>query len=352
MTTISLFTGTPEQWNEYVLHHPDAAVYHHYAFKTTVEKTYGHNACYLAATNDAKIVGVLPLFHFKSLFLGNALVSLPFCDYGGLLADSPEIAEEIFQKALNLAAELGCSYCELRQTTTITLSEASLQKAKTAVATDKVRMAVALPATEEELFSSFPAKLRSQIRKPQKEGCSPKSGGIELLDDFYNVFTYNMRDLGSPVHSKKMIRNMLESFGDAARLFVIYHESHPVACSFTTGFGDTLYNPWASFKRPYQRIAPNMMLYWEMLRYAVANGYRTYDFGRSTADEGTYKFKQQWGAKPQQLYWYRTGSRGTTDTATGTIDSRKKQLFIKYWRMVPLPITAAIGPVLRRHLHL
>jgi hypothetical protein len=30
---------------------------------------------------------------------------------------------------------------------------------------------------------------------------------------------------------------------------------------------------------------------------------KSFDFGRSTMNEGTYKFKKQWGCEPTQLHW-------------------------------------------------
>ncbi len=349
MVEISLYNSGSETWDAYVSRHPRASVYHLHAFRSVVEKTYGHKCYYFSAHDGMQLVGVLPFFHINSLFLGNALVSLPFCDYGGILADTEEVSCALFNKAAEFIHNKGCAYGELRQTYRIPVPESVLRQFSTAAYTEKVRMTLYLPASEEALFSSFPAKLRSQIRKPQKEGCTVRIGGRELLDDFYSVFAYNMRDLGSPVHSKKMILTMLDSFGVNARIFVVYHTTIPVACSFAIGFKDTLVNPWASFNRTYGKIAPNMLLYWEMLRYAITGGYRCFDFGRSTVDEGTYKFKTQWGAQPQQLYWYRINM--TNDSADDASDGKKK-LFVKIWRLLPLPVTKVVGPVIRKHLHL
>ena len=54
------------------------------------------------------------------------------------------------------------------------------------------------------------------FRKPIKEGLTSKTGGAELLDDFYRVFLVNMRDLGSPVHSLKLMRQVLGEFSECS----------------------------------------------------------------------------------------------------------------------------------------
>ncbi|NLL14094.1 MAG: FemAB family PEP-CTERM system-associated protein [Fibrobacter sp.] len=339
-----------KNWDSFVKAHPHANLYHLSFFRSVVEKTYGHQSLYFQAVDEnSQIRGILPLFFIRSLIFGKELVSLPFCDYGGILADSPEISQLLFQKAEELMRSLRCKNIELRQVSKQHfLDKKAAINTNLSIKTTKVRMFLNLPESADTLFSSFPAKLRSQIRKPQKDGCTCLNGGIELLDDFYDVFLFNMRDLGSPVHSKQIIKNMLSSYPRSSHIFVVYHSQRPVACSLVCSINDMLVNPWASFKRTYQKSAPNMLLYWEMLKFAINNGYRVFDFGRSTPNEGTYRFKAQWGASIQPLYWYRYGSNAGS---SGDI-SAKEESFKKIWRKLPLRVTAVVGPMIRKHIHL
>lgn len=345
---------SPEMWDAYIKGHPQASIYHQFFFKSVIQKTYNHQPYYVTAIDDdKKIVGVLPLFFINSFLFGKSLVSLPFCDYGGILADNDTIGLQLQQKGIELAGQLKCSSFELRQTMEqkyIKMSSEASSENIFSVTTSKVRMRLSLPESNDALFASFSAKLRSQIRKPQKEGCTAKSGGLELLNDFYDVFVHNMRDLGSPVHTKSLMKRMLQSDPQRTRLFVIYHNGIPAACSLVSGFTDTLVNPWASFKRTYQKIAPNMLLYWEMLSFAINNGYKSFDFGRSTPGEGTFKFKEQWGALPEQLFWYSYSQNGKHESESAS--ENKKEKFIRVWQKLPLSVTKVCGPILRRHIHL
>lgn len=339
------------QWDLYVRQHQYSSLYHLSFFRSVIENTYHHKSYYFLALNDkSEVKGVCPLFFINSLFSGRELVSLPFCDYGGILSDTAEIYGLLLKKAIETAKTLKCKNIELRQTSQINPLPQNVSEHISAftVHTSKCRMVLSLPPTTDQLLSSFPAKLRSQIRKPQKDGCSCKIGGLELLDDFYDVFTFNMRDLGSPVHSKALIKNMLSNYPEHTRLFVVYLNSTPVACSLAAGFNNSLINPWASFKRTFQKSSPNMMLYWEMLSFGINNGYQYFDFGRSTAGEGTFKFKAQWGAQPAQLFWYNYGSSKLNQQ----IESSQKKMFINLWQKMPLQLTTIIGPVLRRQIHL
>ncbi len=353
-----------EPWDAYVASHPRATLYHLSGWKEVIENTYGHRTYYIFAVDEngepprhaetqpdpGRIVGVLPLVHMKHFLFGNNLISLPYFDLGGLLADGGEAEEAMIREALRLAERLKTDVIELHHEKSVE-SLRTLEKFTVETKTHKVRMLLTLPESSEVLMKSFKSKLRSQIKKPMKEGLHAEVGGAELLDDFYQVFAVNMRDLGSPVHSKKLMRNVLARFEEKAKLVLVYKEETPVACSMVIGFRDVLENPWASALRQYSRLSPNMLLYWTMLAHACDNGCRQFDFGRSSPDEGTYKFKKQWGAEPNDLNWQyiRRGRRA----AEGPEDEKSKfERAIHYWKKLPVPLTKMIGPRIRKHIRL
>src|SRR5690606_26478586 len=134
-------------------------------------------------------------------------------------------------------------------------------------------------------------------RRPQKVGATARTGGIELLDDFYRVFATNMRDLGTPVYARRFFAAVMERFAGEARIFVVDLGGRPVAASLTLTHRGTMEVPWASSLREANKDGVNMLLYWAMLQAAVEQQCARFDFGRSTADSGTYRFKLQWGAQ-------------------------------------------------------
>jgi FemAB-related protein (PEP-CTERM system-associated) len=316
------------------------------------------------------IVGVLPLVHIKHLLFGNNLISTPYLDFGGILANDEEAEAVLLRAALKVAHKVGAESIELRNTAPLrTISAGScpvksnpdatwqakpkaiFKTAKVITRSHKVRMLQELPDTAENLMKSFKSKLRSQIRKPSKEGLTYKIGGLELLDDFYEVFTYNMRDLGSPVHTKRLMQTVLEVYPVSAKVIVVYMKERPLACSIVIGYQDILENPWASSLRKYSKFAPNMLLYWAMLKFACENGYRYFDFGRSTPNEGTYKFKKQWGAEPITLHWnYIYTGNSVNDKLN--YESKAYAAAAQIWRNLPLSLTKLIGPHIRKYIGL
>ena len=343
-------------WNEYVAGYGNASVYHGYSFRTVIEHCFRRDSYYLMAIDVAtgKACGILPLFLFTGPLAGRCLVSMPFFDGGGLCADNKETARMLLTEALALTKRLGCASCELRQEGRIPFEPelAGVSTGAPRILSTKVRMLLDMPQSADALFKSFPAKLRSQIRKPTKENCLVREGKHELVDDFYRILSRNMRDLGSPVEPKQTFHTVIDSYPGLSRIFMVYWNDIPIACSFIFGFKNRIVNRWASTDRRYKRLAPNMLLYWRMLEYAIENGYSTFDFGRSTIGESTYSFKAQWGAKPHELFWYRYGKKQNQNDASKNETDAKKMLFVNVWTKLPVPLATVLGSKLRRHVTL
>ena len=328
-------------WDSYVLQHPDGLAYHLYAWKNAVEQAYGYTGAYLLAEEKGMVRGVLPLVRFKIPFFNPSYISLPYCDAAGPLGDNAGICEQLLDSALALAQRDHGS-CHIRQST---CSEDVVSEG-----IHKVRMILRLPNSSEQLLNGFKAKLRSQIRKPTRDGLYVKTGSCDLLGDFYQVFGENMRDLGSPVHSKKWLEAIMRSFQNAALIAVVYTAEHiPVAAGIILCHKRTVSIPWASSLREFNRLNPNMLLYWTFLSHAADHGYDFFDFGRSTPGEGTYRFKEQWGAKPVGLNWFDL-PRKSSEVSAGP--SAVRRLVETIWQKLPLGIANTVGPLIRKRVSL
>lgn len=332
---IAHLTDDIDGWNEHVAESDHTTLYHLAEWQKIVEQTFGHPTYYVYARQHERIVGLLPLVFLKSLVFGRFLISLPFFNYAGIVAETPEIRMALLEEAIRIARQNRAEHLELRHLEAYDLGLATK--------TSKVLMVLDLPATAEDLWNGFKSKLRSQIRRPTKEGLTAKFGQLEEVDSFYEVFAYNMRDLGTPVYTKRLFEHILREFPDSAKICNVYDGDTPVASGFLIGFKDTLQIPWASSLRAYNRFSPNMLMYWEILKFACEQGYARFDFGRSTPNEGTYKFKQQWGAVPHQCYWqYWLASGG--DLPEINPHNPKYALMIRAWQRLPLALTKWLGP--------
>jgi FemAB-related protein (PEP-CTERM system-associated) len=339
---VQLYNGEGTAWDAFVMSSQESTNYHRLGWRQVIEKSFGHTTYYLAASNhNDEICGILPLVHLKSRLFGNFLASLPFFNYGGFVCDEDSTGKALLASTRGLLGELHAAYAELRHLDCCLEGLATRQH--------KVTMILELENDADSQWTVLDAKVRNQVRKAEKCGLKALTGHTELLDGFYEVFCRNMRDLGTPVYGKDFFLNVLETFPDTTRIISVTLDGITVASGILTWFRDTLEVPWASSISDHRGKCPNNLLYWEAIRFAIGNGSRKFDFGRSTPGEGTYRFKKQWGAKPVQLYWQYLLDEGKHLPELNP-GNPKYGLAIKVWQRLPLAVANVLGPRIVRSI--
>ena len=336
-------------WDDFVLNHPEGLAYHLFAWKMAIENAYAHSCTYLYAEQDGQFAGILPIAHLKFPLLVNELVSLPYCDIGGCLSQSVEAQDALLNKAISMARQSGIKNLELRGRL---LESDFTQQNFTQEHTSKVRMLLSLPDSSEALWTGFKSKLRSQVRKAEKNGVVFKWGSLQNLNEIYSVFAINMHQLGSPVHSKKWLQQVILNYGDRAKIGMALFEEQVIGMGIILLGAQTVSIPWASTLRDFNRLGPNMLLYWNFLKFSSDNNFKYFDFGRSTQGEGTYKFKKQWGAEPVPLEWYTYNTDNMPQTAAASPESSLRKKVASAWTKMPLSLANTMGPLLRKYISL
>ena len=330
----------PDAWDGYVARHPLGTVDHLWGWRAVFRQAFGHDSEYLVARRDGAIVGVLPLVLFKSRLFGRSVVSLPMLNYGGLLIDSADIAAPLMARAGEIARRFHASHVELRHQVRLTELPAKQHR---------VSVRMPLPERSDALWERLDRKVRNQVRKAQKSGFTVTWGGSEVVEDFYKVFSENMRDLGTPVYSKRLFSSALAQFPERARICVVSHNGRPVAGGFTLRLNRTTLVPWASSLKAYRQMSPNMLLYWSMMEQAISQGAQVFDFGRSLPDSGTMLFKTQWWGVPEPQIWEYLLLSATAIPNQGSTNTRFN-MAIEMWKRLPLLIANATGPFIVRNI--
>jgi FemAB-related protein (PEP-CTERM system-associated) len=331
--------GDAEAWDAFVASRPDANLGHFWRWKDVFERAYRKRCLYLVAEQDETWVGVLPLVYMRGPLAGRRLVSLPFLDRAGILASSAQGGETLLGAALELARGLGSRGLECRGLAAEAASDA-----------ERHTLVLKLPRTEKALWDSFDPKVRNQVRKAEREGLRTVSAPADRLGEFYAVFTRNMRDLGSPVHSHAFLHCVLEAFGAAARLYLtVSSTGEAVGGAIALRQRHRVTVPWASSLRAYFPSCPNHSLYWKVLQDSVEQGAEDFDFGRSHRDSGTYRFKKQWGADAIPLQWRAFTADGREEPPRHLKPSEHGGI-TKLWSRLPVWLANRIGPLIRRQI--
>lgn len=309
-----------------------------------LEAGLGHEAVVMVARGqDGAIRGYLPLAMVRSRLFGRFLVSLPYLNRAGVVADDQAVAAALFERAVELAEQRDADYLELRHGAhAIQHPQVTHDKA------EKVRMVLRLAENEAALWTSLDAKVRNQVRKGDKSELTIRWGGAELLEDFYRVFARNMRDLGTPVYPRKLFAAILQQFPQEAELVVVRHAGAPAAAALL--LHDPVERltqvPSASCLREFNVMNANMWMYHRLLCRAIERGSELFDFGRSSEGSGTWRFKKQWGAEARPTVWQVHLRRGEVNAVRPEHPRFRRR--IEAWQKLPVWVTRLVGPVVVR----
>ena len=329
----------PREWQDVLASAEGATFCHLPGWRRVMEETLGHEYIFLAArSNTGELVGGLPLVRMRSPVFGHHLVSVPFLNYGGPLGPKPaRIA--LAEAGQRLAMDSGAHRLVLRNRTPLAVG---LDEGR-----DKIMVTMELGDDPEALWSKrLPAKLRSQIRRPKKEGMTCRFGADER-HAFYAVFAENMRDLGTPVHSRRLFDALADVFPEEVIFGVVYHGEKPVAGGCGFHWGGEFEMTWASALSKYNRMAPNMLLYWAFMEMSIERGAALFNFGRCTPGGGTHRFKRQWGGEDTVLPWLEWDRSGSGEPSA---ESWVFGTATRVWQHLPLALANRIGPHVSRRI--
>ena len=340
MIRVSEFDETvANQWDDYVVSSERATFFHLSAWRRVIESVFRHNAHYIYAEQDGQIIGVLPLVHVKSRIFGNALVSTPFCVYGGPVAEDSNTLESLVQHATTLARRLSVDHLELRCRELLYDHWPNREL--------YVTFRKELSNDPEENFHRIPRKQRAMIRKGAAEGL--EAAVDETTGRFFRMYSTSVRNLGTPTFSRRYFDALNNAFGEDCEILTITRNGKAVSSVMSFYFRDEVLPYYGGGIAAARKWKANDFMYWELMRRASEKGTKMFDFGRSKRDSGSYRFKKHWGFEPESLYYqsYLVAAKSARDLSPA---NPKYRVFIEAWKRLPLPLTRMLGPKVSRFL--
>ena len=334
-----LGNGDEPRWDAFVRDAPEATFFHQAAWRGLLEQALGHRTHYLYAQKAGAVTGILPMAEIRSVLFGHALISLPFCVYGGVVASDADSAAQLAAAATALADELRVDYLELR--------DREPRHPGWPVKDLYVSFRKAIDADHEKNLKAIPRKQRAMVRKGIAGGLQARHDGS--IDEFYRVYAESVRNLGTPVLSRSYYAKLQQTFGDHCEITVVTHEGQAVAAVMSFYFRDEVHPYYGGSVAHGRDLAANDFMYWSVMQRAVERGARLFDFGRSKQDTGSYHFKKHWGFEPRPLpYAFHLVRAAAVPNISPT--NRKYAMFIAAWKRLPLPVSRTLGPWLARDL--
>lgn len=335
-----LNSSDSDLWDAYVKSHAEGTFFHLSGWQRVIEKTFSHACFFLLAKHDNNICGVLPLVEVKSKLFGHALVSTPFCVYGGAIADNDEIKRSLEAKAIEYAEELAVDHLELRY-----LSEQNNgMLLKQAHATFMCELA----DDAEGILAAVKKKQRAVIRHSLKNELVSEM--TTDIDEFYELLSESYRNLGTPIFTKAFFKQLVQEFGSDVDICVVKtKESQPSTAVMNFYFNDTVLPYYGGGSADARHVKSADFMYYQVMCHARQNGYTKYDFGRSKNDSGPYKYKKNWGMAPQPLYYYYHLVKAK-ELPNLSPNNPKYKMFINMWQKLPLKLSQMLGPFLSKYL--
>lgn len=338
-TTHECDEGDSVAWDAFAIEH-GASYCHRFLWKGVFERAYGLKTYYLAFSSDEVWVGILPIVVMPSLFgISRRAVSLPYCNYGGLVSKSDALDTALKSIALKFMSRLGVDIIEFRE-----------QGVTGQLCTEDVSMVLPLPSQVDQLWDQIGSKIRNQVRKAMRLGLQIR-WGIDQVRDLHEIYSANMGRLGTPAHSICFLEEVLAGFCDDADILTVRLDQRPIGAMLVLKNGTLWADPLASCLAEFNHLNPNMMMYWEALRMACEANAAAFDFGRSSKTSGTYRFKKQWGCREVSLnycaYVYGNLSSKASTSFYRTVGAKH---MASIWRRLPLVLQRQVGGSVRRWL--
>jgi FemAB-related protein (PEP-CTERM system-associated) len=328
------------RWDAFVTATPGGTFCHRSGWKPVVEKAFGHKTHFVYAERDGEITGVLPLTEIRSRLFGHALVSNAFQVYGGPVATDEDSRAALVDYAIGLLAKTKAGHLEFRSEVASTpgwLTKDGLY----------VTFRREISADHEKNLNAIPRKQRAVVRKGIANELTTRVG--HDWRTLHRVYGESVRNLGTPVFSRKYFQLLCEEFGEDAEILVVEDKGAPIAAVLSFYFRDQVLPYYGGGTPAARSRAGNDIMYWEVMKRAADRGCRVFDFGRSKEGTGAYSFKKNWGFTPTPLNYEFKLRVGDTIPDVNPLNP-KYRLMIETWKRLPLPVANLLGPMLVRNL--
>lgn len=157
--------------------------------------------------------------------------------------------------------------------------------------------------TEEEVMAMFKPKTRYNIRLAVKKGVEVKICGKEAVDDFYRIMIETGARDRFMIRPAQYFSNMLDNLGEDVRLYMAYYGGQAIAGTIAAKLGDKVWYLYGASSNDHRSLMPNYLLQWQMIRWAIENHCKLYDFKGISGDRseenhlyGLYRFKSGFNA--------------------------------------------------------
>lgn len=290
-----------DQWDSFLLNHPDSTFFHLTKWMKILEDYGFGEPFYLFLEEPAGIMGVLPLYLVYVFPLGRGLISILDCN--GPLIQNNEQGKDYFKKSLQMleeeAKKQNICFVKLRLQASSPLN--SFIPTSYVKYNEYCTFILDLEEGAEKIFKNrFDKKTRNAIRKAIKLGLesNEKPPTVDTYWRFYEETMIRSRGIldKRKVNLFRIIWDRLEYGRDFITLTAMF-KGKPIAGIIAFLFKDSAYVWYNASLSKFLHMNPNEFLYWKLIEKVVDMGFKYLDFGPTPLrpSEGHFLFKSHFG---------------------------------------------------------
>lgn len=337
-------------WSTFIEQQAKEPLYYSQSWLDLITRLYGYSIILLTTTSTTgQTTGLLPLCSMQSPLTGHRLVALPFSDHCPLLATDDTSANDLIDQAIHFAQKQKVRYLELRTG----INDILAKRSDLVEGNLYVRWLMPLTADADAIWSGLRKPIQHQVKKSRKLGVQVRIAQCrEEVAHYYRLHLQTRcKKHGMPAQSHHFFYELWDAFAASGKmqLLLAQYEGNIIAGMVLLASGTTVRYAYGASDERYLHLAPNNLLMWAAISWSCAQGYQTFDMGRTAYDnEGLMEFKRRWGAimEPLPYYYYpHVGGLSTTPEK-----SWKFRLLTTCWRQLPLQIAGPLGGHIYKHL--
>lgn len=356
MSTVTFIDPDEDRrWDDFVVSHPHGLICHLSGWKRIIEQSFRHIRGYFPVILDGtmgRIRAGMPIYLVNSRITGKRLVSIPFATLSDPLVSSREEMLVLTEAVIQLAARHHAGKIEIRS-----LDSTQLVEDPRYERIDFFKHHyLLLNQPAEHLTKRFHSTcVRRKIKL-----CS--QNGLELIADctykdlecFFEAYLITRKRLGLPPQPFVLFKHLWQEFAPSGkfRFLAANYRGRTAASMILLKFKDRVSWEFIGVHPEYKHLNPTHFLLWEAISLALKEGYKIFDFGRTSPNnQGLMDFKRRWGTVVGELpqFWY-PGSGNGLGLLAGMEKSLKYRSIGYLVRKSPRTLLPYLGELCYRHM--
>ena len=336
------------RWSDFVDRHPNSSVFHSRQWLEALRRTYKYRPIVFTTAEPGQELKNGAVFCVvRSWLVYPRLVSLPFSDHAEPLTEDKGQLLELLDLLKAQQKQKKWTSVELRQPT----GEQGPLSDWPGFHEERNYYLHSLDLRPEisKLFEGLhKGSIRRKVQRARREGLQYEEGtSREQLREFFRLTQLTRRRHGLPPAPLAWYRNVLDCFGDKAKIRLVKKDGSAIAAIFTLLHKDTLVYKYGCSDARFHNLGGMPFLLWKAIVDGKAQGAQIFDLGRSDRENaGLVTFKDRLGAARSAISLQKYPGSASKSGSGGWSSKMAQGVF----RRLPEPLLTLAGRLLYPHI--